>query len=48
MNLKGFDVDSRSSKKDSFLSSKILNKAHLKSLSEKINKKIKFNLVLES
>jgi hypothetical protein len=46
--LKGFDVDSRNSKKDSFLTSKILNKVHLKALSEKINKKIKFNLTLET
>lgn len=48
VNLKGFDVDSRNSKKDALLTSKILNKVHLKALSEKINKKIKFNLTFES
>lgn len=32
VNIKGFDVDSRNSKKDALLTSKILNKVHVKLL----------------
>ena len=47
VNLKGFDVDMTGNKKDSMLPTKILNKSQVKMLSDKINKKIKFNLVVE-
>lgn len=33
INVKGFDVDSQNNKKNSFLASKILNKAQIKTLS---------------
>ena len=48
VNLKGFDVDATTSKKDSMLPTKILNKAHIKTINDKINKKIKFSLVTET
>lgn len=48
VNLKGFDVSSNGSKKEAMLQTKFLNKSQIKTLSDKINKKIKFNLVAQA
>ena len=47
VNLKGFDVNTTSNKKDAMLPSKFLNKSQMKTLTDKINKKIKFTLTVE-